>query len=179
MPDDDATRRGRPTKYKGTQMRSRTEAGYAAWLDRYGVQWRYEPGAFADEGGQYLPDFLLQNIYVLHRQAITPVYVEVKPPGWIFDPANQIKATRMARLVHASEPSAIFLVETPSALWARGDGPGPAEPWVIYGRGRENNGENYSTFTWCAGPPGAPVLASPSTGGDGPWSTEFWLRNAG
>jgi len=37
-------------------MRSRTEALYAASL--HGIAtWEYEPECFADEHGQYLPDF--------------------------------------------------------------------------------------------------------------------------
>ena len=49
----------RPTVYKGIQMRSRLEAGFAAWLDGRFIKWHYEPCAFADERGQYLPDFEL------------------------------------------------------------------------------------------------------------------------
>lgn len=48
---------GRPTIYKGTRMRSRLEAKWAAALDSLGLAWTYEPCAFADSRGQYLPDF--------------------------------------------------------------------------------------------------------------------------
>jgi len=49
--------KGRSTLYKGIRMRSRIEADYAGYLDRRGRQWKYEPDCFADERGQWLPDF--------------------------------------------------------------------------------------------------------------------------
>lgn len=55
--EDRPETRGRSTLYKGIRMRSRTEADYAAYLDRRGRQWEYEPDCFADETGQWLPDF--------------------------------------------------------------------------------------------------------------------------
>ena len=47
----------RPTIYNGVQMRSRMEAAFAQHLDHKGVEWEYEPTAFASTVGQYLPDF--------------------------------------------------------------------------------------------------------------------------
>jgi hypothetical protein len=49
--------KGRPTLYKGIRMRSRLEADYAGSLDRTGHKWEYEPECFADERGQWLADF--------------------------------------------------------------------------------------------------------------------------
>lgn len=50
------TMRPRPTTYKGVQMRSRLEAGFARWLDHMKTPWTYEPRAFtAIDGWQYLP----------------------------------------------------------------------------------------------------------------------------
>jgi hypothetical protein len=47
--------------YGGIQMRSRLEAIVAANLDRVGVEWEYEPRAYAAAGmRQWLPDFELQ-----------------------------------------------------------------------------------------------------------------------
>jgi hypothetical protein len=69
--------KARPTTYKGVDMRSRLEAGFAQWLDQHNVRWEYEPKAFADENGQYLPDFLLRDLWVFGETA--DVYVEVKP----------------------------------------------------------------------------------------------------
>lgn len=31
-------------------------------LDRQGWEWAYEPDCFAGEGGQWLPDFRVENI---------------------------------------------------------------------------------------------------------------------
>lgn len=64
---------GRPTLYKGIRMRSRTEADFAAYLDRRGRQWEYEPDCYADAGGQWLPDFRV-TFEDGHRRLI-----EVKP----------------------------------------------------------------------------------------------------
>ncbi len=83
---------GRPTTYKGIQMRSRLEAATAGAFDRAGFRWDYEPQAFqGEDGNQYLPDFVLHGfdfsaidfsappdndtIYFVPRD----VFVEVKP----------------------------------------------------------------------------------------------------
>lgn len=68
--------RGRPTLYKGIRMRSRTEADYAAYLDRRGHLWEYEPECFADENGQWLPDF---RITKAGRRGEDGRLIEVKP----------------------------------------------------------------------------------------------------
>src|SRR3712207_2492916 len=48
----------RRTMYRGIPMKSRLEARAAQWLDSApGVRWQYEPVAYADQTGQYLPDF--------------------------------------------------------------------------------------------------------------------------
>lgn len=88
--------KARPTIYKGIQMRSRLEAGYAAWLDLWGFDWEYEPQAFASEKGQYLPDFLLKDVVQLMsgRLRTTNVYVDVKSSGWQGD--REVLAQRMA-----------------------------------------------------------------------------------
>ncbi len=57
--------KGRPTLYRGIQMRSRLEADFAAYLDArsaagdvgYAGGWEYEPTCFAGPQGQWLPDF--------------------------------------------------------------------------------------------------------------------------
>lgn len=63
----------RPTKYKGIQMRSRLEAKFAQHLDSHKITWEYESECFADELGQYLPDFTLRV------EGDADIYVEVKP----------------------------------------------------------------------------------------------------
>lgn len=67
----------RPTLYKGIRMRSRLEADFAAFLDRHGDQWEYEPQCFGSDSGQWLPDFSITET------TGSPVYVEVKPYGLI------------------------------------------------------------------------------------------------
>lgn len=92
----------RPTTYKGIRMRSRLEAGYAAWLDKWGFTWEYEPQCFATERGQYLPDFLLHNVPIVDgdpRRNTESVYVEVKPFIDVDDLPNL--AERMA-IIHAA-----------------------------------------------------------------------------
>lgn len=57
-------------------MRSRLEARVAAHLDLVGaVPWVYEPRAFANERGQYLPDFYLPPT----DDFADPIYIEVRP----------------------------------------------------------------------------------------------------
>lgn len=65
------------TLYRGTRFRSRLEATWAAFFDRLGWGWTYEP---MDRDG-WIPDFALDSL--LHRPR--PVLVEVKPISG-FDP---------------------------------------------------------------------------------------------
>lgn len=67
--------RARPTTYKGIEMRSRTEALYAQRLDENGHTWFYEPRAYADGTGQYLPDFQVIQDDVWGADH----FIEVKP----------------------------------------------------------------------------------------------------
>lgn len=77
-------RRSRPTVYKGVRMRSRLEASFAQFLDDSGVSWAYEPECFADESGQYLPDFKVQ----LRERTL---YVELKPNAVFVDRDAELK----------------------------------------------------------------------------------------
>lgn len=101
----------RPTIYNGIQMRSRLEAGYAAWLDRWGFTWEYEPSAFAGPNGQYLPDFRLRNVahIGLRSATFTDVYVEVKPSGF----NDHAALARRMSIIHSSHPDATLLLEIP------------------------------------------------------------------
>jgi hypothetical protein len=58
-------------------MRSRLEADFAAYLDRRGDTWKYEPGCFASSGGQWLPDFRVDGSFDTGR----PLFIELKPYG--------------------------------------------------------------------------------------------------
>jgi hypothetical protein len=88
-------RKARPTKYKGIQMRSRLEARFAAYLDLIGADWRYEPEAFADERGQYLPDFEIV------RDGSPRQFVEVKPTASL-----ALQDFNRVRPIFSSVPSA-------------------------------------------------------------------------
>jgi hypothetical protein len=107
----------RPTTYKGIKMRSRLEARYAALFDERRFSWTYEPGCFANQEGQYLPDFELHDIDVAH--AFTPgwvdpflgarvrsVYVEVKPP----DHALAEVCRRMEIILDSDADSGLLLL---------------------------------------------------------------------
>jgi hypothetical protein len=97
-------------------MRSRLEARYAAHLDARGVSWQYEPFCYADERGQYLPDFLVN----------TATFVEVKPyltPELVVDVARKmdiIRSTvRDANLCIWSPDNAVILYK--GDWWDRHD----------------------------------------------------------
>lgn len=62
----------KPTMYRSVQFRSRLEARWAAFFDRAGWKWDYEP--FDLEG--WVPDFVLYG-------ADNQVLCEVKPIDWI------------------------------------------------------------------------------------------------
>ena len=94
----------RPTTYKGIAMRSRLEARFAAHLDTWdGVSWSYEPRAFGNESGQYLPDFLLT-----YPDIPDQLYVEVKPTLQ----SAQLVTARM-QIIWDSEPDAWLSVVVP------------------------------------------------------------------
>jgi hypothetical protein len=104
-------------------MRSRLEAGYAAWLDQWGFHWEYEPQAFASPSGQYLPDFLLKQVPAATgdgKVRTTDVYVEVKPSSRTGD--LDALGKRMA-IITESHRDATLLLETP--------GQAPRETFVL------------------------------------------------
>lgn len=75
---------GRTTLYRGIKMRSRLEADFARFLDQGSGKWQYEPECFADETGQYLPDFLIESGVAVTTAdgtsaPLRPLYVDVKP----------------------------------------------------------------------------------------------------
>jgi hypothetical protein len=111
----------RPTVYRGIQMRSRLEAGFAAWLDRRQFTWGYEPRCFATATRQYLPDFVIPHAILgpasgAFPEPVTPpdvlrsVYIEVRP--WL----DLVEATRLTRVVQASE-DAHLLYASPDQVW--------------------------------------------------------------
>lgn len=159
--------KARPTVYKGTQMRSRLEAGYAAWLDKNGFRWEYEPCAFATEDGQYLPDFRLHEVRLLSPPVGTrTVYVEVKHESYDWGTADADRLLRSMCVILHSEPDAILITVQPVAPYASlgvvATDPSTGEPrtgagmWVLADRD---------------GPPG---LAWPLWGESAPWYGEYW-----
>jgi hypothetical protein len=98
----------RTTIYSGIKMRSRIEARFAAYLDRLGVPWQYEPEAFASRDGQYLPDFMVS------AGNAPPIVIEVKPWTARDDPAGFLATveTTMERMeiVRASIPDAVLIL---------------------------------------------------------------------
>lgn len=125
----------RPTTYKGIQMRSRLEARYAASFDRGHFAWTYEPQCFANDGGQYLPDFELHDVEVAH--AFTPgwldpfmpprvrsIYVEVKPPGHDLAAVCQ----RMEIILDSDADAGLLLL---SEEYAREGDPGSSDGLIL------------------------------------------------
>lgn len=101
--------RARPTTYRGIRMRSRLEAAYAASLHGLAT-WEYEPECFADETGQYLPDFRVW----WGTEDFT--YVEIKPT-----PQQVGPAARRMDIILASHPDACLNVTIPTGTWPNVD----------------------------------------------------------
>lgn len=127
----------RPTIYNGVQMRSRLEAGFAAWLDRWDVNWTYEPQVFANATGQYLPDFKIDRIRVLGCDST--LYVEVKPGT--FNVRNEEEwLTSREDIIRTSHKNAHFVVAVgpegsrPSELHIMVYGTVRRALWVLEGR---------------------------------------------
>lgn len=178
----------RPTVYRGHRMRSRLEAGFAAWLDQWQFDWEYEPCAFGHpEHGQYLPDFLLKNVPTTWRGRIN-LYVEVKPGShWPDEVAGDIsvetpydRASINANIVVFNEPSAALAYAIPER-----DGAEMAEVHLMALQ------RGFRRFYWpepriwipaldgegCAAPPLA--LAEPLWRCRGPWQGDWWKGQGG
>lgn len=56
--------------HRGVAMRSNLEVQFARLFDAAGLKSEYEPAAFRTQGGNYLPDFLINEDW----------WVEIKPP---------------------------------------------------------------------------------------------------
>lgn len=95
----------RPTIYKGVKMRSRLEASFAQYLDSVGLAWDYEPECFADETGQYLPDFLIGS-------GDLTCYIEVKHSN-----ADHTEAMKVMHRILSSRPTAALGVVSTNGVW--------------------------------------------------------------
>jgi hypothetical protein len=91
-------------------MRSRLEAAFAQRLDTdpidLGRTWTYEPRCFADEHGQYLPDFAVESTGDFGYME----YIEVKPYDITRD--ELIAAAGRMQIILASDPGAALAVWT-------------------------------------------------------------------
>jgi hypothetical protein len=68
------------TVYKGYRFRSRLEARWAVFLDKFGITYQYEMEGFKLENGMgYLPDFWLPKVNLLLGEYPRDIYFEVKP----------------------------------------------------------------------------------------------------
>lgn len=97
--------KARQTTYKGIKMRSRLEASFAAHIDGL-CTWAYEPRCYADETGQYLPDFHCQWTHEDHT------FIEVKP-RW----SDVHAAAKSMEPVLSSMPGAHLAVYIPTGNW--------------------------------------------------------------
>lgn len=104
-----ATLVARPTVYEGIHMRSRMEARAAAYFDRLGWPWQYEPRAYASGGIQYLPDFEVRPWV-----GGVSVFLEVKGAHPTLDEFDAM--LRRMTVIRASEPEAWLAVCSDATL---------------------------------------------------------------
>lgn len=114
------TRTGRPTIYRGIQMRSRLEADYAASLDQTGDAWEYEPQCFAGPDGQWLPDFRV-------GKPGDYIYIELKPTSILQEGSyNAVdKILHQMEIALLSEPKCSLRLQ----FWEWGKASGRAAIW--------------------------------------------------
>lgn len=137
--------KARPTTYNGIAMRSRLEARYAAWLDARKYRWEYEPMCFANEHGQYLPDFVIHDVTFLTPKLVD-VYVEVKPIAMSNDRLDDL--IRRQEAIWATHPHAVIVIEVAAT-----------NQLVI--RARFTNGDHFFEGHWSYTTSGGPALYVP------------------
>lgn len=154
----------RPTTYRGIQMRSRLEAGFAAWLDEWNFEWSYEPQAFASERGQYLPDFRI-DVQVFPWKK-TYAYVEVKPATFRIDENLQAAMS----IIWDSEAEAFLLVAQPRHP-SQTDRPEHASIVMLQ---PPHAAPYYMPWVPVPGSPGRLALAQQVSATCEPWPDGFW-----
>jgi len=93
-------------------MRSRLEAQFAAELDEEGRRWSYEPRAFANQSGQYLPDFQVHPDDEGEADPY-PTFIEVRPTV-----DGAYRAMSQMPIIWDSEPKACLIIVVPgTTLW--------------------------------------------------------------
>lgn len=103
-----------PTKYAGTEFRSRLEARWAAFFDLVGWRWEYEP---IDLPG-WIPDFMLTGV--------ANVLVEIKPA----DSIDGFDLDKITRALRGSEDweEVLLLGRAPSLATGHN---GPGVGWLL------------------------------------------------
>lgn len=174
--------KARPTTYNGVPMRSRLEAGFAQWLDEWNFKWAYEPRAFANASGQYLPDFRLDEVSMQWRSEPATLYVEIKPESWYKEKEpgfeeTYLQMTRSMKVIWDSEPDAEL------ALIVPGMNCGFSAAVELLYLDREISEDPEHPDAWGQFAVWVPVGASRSELGlsfppirleRGPWPLEFW-----
>lgn len=156
----------RPTVYNGIQMRSRLEAGFAAWLDKMRADWSYEPKAFGGPEGQYLPDFYVPQLWLIGEAEprCAPAYIEVKP---VLPYDDQPRLARRMATIWKSEPEAHLLVVVRDHMAFGGVS-------AVF-RDDPENPTLYGEFAFLIQPFGLPLcVGSPWPRAHGPWVDGFW-----
>ena len=157
----------RPTVYNGIQMRSRLEAGFAAWLDKMRVEWAYEPKAFGGSEGQYLPDFYVPQLCLIgqNEPRSAPAYIEVKP---VLPYDDQARLARRMAVIWKSEPEAHLIVVVRDHM---DDGLGVS---AIFGDDPDVP-VLYGGFAFLIQPYGLPLcVGAPWPSSFSPWVDGFW-----
>lgn len=171
--------KARPTVYKGIKMRSRLEAGYAMWLDRWRADWTYEPCAFGSQAGQYLPDFRIDGLRCAWRGEPTTAYVEVKPKAWPYwgqgNSTDEFEAlmSRMG-IIWESEPGAVLLLAQPAHTVELNDADACFQlVWVLQSDPFEGGDPWPSEGVWI-GSCGHLGVAIPLGNAGSPWPDGYW-----
>jgi hypothetical protein len=171
--------KARKTIYKGIEMRSRLEAGFAQWLDQEIMDWSHEPFAVASESGQYLPDFLVRNLYYVAWGRVVPTFVEVKPDSFSLASSEGNRLLRSLSLVAESAPGSFLVVVQPKTVTQvfAGCGEGCVEEHGPYGHSEPRWG---GQLRWVAiAIPTSPVgLARLLPDAALPWAGEYWKVEA-
>jgi hypothetical protein len=97
------------TRYASVLFRSRLEARWAAFFDKLGEKWEYEPEGFDLDGQWYLPDFWLPTFGIEWGNGRTEMglYWEVKPT------LDHIDKSRIKRFAELSEKTCIVSAGPP------------------------------------------------------------------
>lgn len=123
------TIRARRTSYNGIMMRSRLEASFAQWLDSLQLDWEYEPLCYANETGQYLPDFKIKDVRIVGLSfAIRDLFVEVKPESFLTTWAAVEALGRRMAVIPESEGECVLAM--PGQMWILSPGIRP-DPWPV------------------------------------------------